>query len=46
MEGKMSAFMKAKDKAPSTSMRSAMTATESGRRSAMRTSHIIGLSIA
>ena len=42
----MSAFMKVKESAPSTSMRSAITATESGRRSAMRTSHIIGSSIA
>src|SRR6266851_3990757 len=40
IDGKMSTFMRPKLSTPSTSIRSAITATESGRRSARRTIHI------
>ncbi len=40
MDGKMSAFINPKLSTPRTSIRSAITATESGRRSARRTIHI------
>ncbi len=39
--GKMSTLMSAKESAPRTSISSAITATEIGRRSATSTSHII-----
>src|SRR5208282_5344681 len=41
MAGKMSMFIREKERAPSTSISSAITATVSGRRSASSTSHII-----
>src|SRR5258708_34737864 len=40
MDGKMSAFINPKLSTPRTSIRSAITATDSGRRSARRTIHI------
>src|SRR5215475_8005110 len=40
MAGKMSTFISEKESTPRTNIRSAMTATESGRRKARRTIHI------